>query len=363
MCRHILFWLLAYVFYLLLHISTFLPDIDFHNTSTLHDTTSNLVINNFYERLKEVGNSLIIIVVYSYLITYWLIPQYLYEKKYKAFGALLVIFTLMGELWRLYLFGLKLDTPIDNALFILWMDGLSFVNVGPPIFFGLFITIKMLKTLHLKQDEKLILIRENKNAELELLKAQVHPHFLFNTLNNIYSFALNQSPQAPVLVQKLSDMLKYMIHECDVSLVSLEKELKMIEDYVGLEKVRYGNRLDIEVTKIGDPRSKFIAPLLMIPFIENSFKHGASRMLGNPWIKLYIRISDQQLFFHLSNSKPVSELTTNGKHGLGLKNVKRRLELLYPAAHHLEIKDEEKVFSVEMNFALEEEQIPALASH
>ena len=148
------------------------------------------------------------------------------------------------------------------------------------------------------------LAKENANAELQLLKAQVHPHFLFNTLNNIYSFSLNQSPQAGTLVKKLSGMLGYMIHECEEKLVPLEKELKLIQDYMGLEKVRYGKRLDMQVEIHGDFENKFIAPLLMIPFVENSFKHGTSQMLQHPWIKLEITTVRNQLFFKLSNSKP-----------------------------------------------------------
>ena len=120
-----------------------------------------------------------------------------------------------------------------------------------------------------------MLDKETANAELQLLKSEIHPHFLFNTLNNIYSSILNKSSNAKGLVIKLSDTLKYMIYDCEAPLVPLEEELKMIEDYIGLEKVRYGKRLNMEVEIKGDYRNKLIAPLLLIPFIENCFKHGA----------------------------------------------------------------------------------------
>jgi len=197
------------------------------------------------------------------------------------------------------------------------------------------------------------LAKENANAELQLLKAQVHPHFLFNTLNNIYSFSLNQSPLAGALVKKLSGMLDYMIHECEEKFVPLEKELKLIQDYMGLEKVRYGKRLDMHVEIHGDFENKFIAPLLMIPFVENSFKHGTSQMLQHPWIRLEITTDASRLIFKLSNSKP----SLNSKklnNGIGLINVQKRLQLLYPHHHQLNINSTDETFIVEMQIMLSE---------
>ena len=163
---------------------------------------------------------------------------------------------------------------------------------------------KYYKDWYKKQSESEMLIRENKQAELQLLKAQIHPHFLFNTLNNIYSFTLTGSPQAAELVDKLSGMMDYITIEGEKSFVPLEKEIQLINDYIGLEKVRYGDRLDMQVEINGGYKNKMIAPLLMIPFVENCFKHGASVMRGRQWIRLSIQIKEDQLDFHLSNSKP-----------------------------------------------------------
>jgi len=199
-----------------------------------------------------------------------------------------------------------------------------------------------------------MLAKENTNAELQLLKAQVHPHFLFNTLNNIYSFALNESPQAGTLVQKLSDMLNYMIHECKEPLVPLEKEIKLIRDYMGLEKVRYGNRLDMQVEINGEYKNKMIAPLLMIPFVENCFKHGASAMRGQQWIKLDITINEDQLDFKLSNSKPQVLNATNNKKGIGLANVQKRLQLLYPGKHFLKTEISNDSYNIHLQVSLQQ---------
>jgi LytS/YehU family sensor histidine kinase len=201
-------------------------------------------------------------------------------------------------------------------------------------------------------EEKKILIKENAQAELQLLKAQVHPHFLFNTLNNIYSFTLGNSPEAGSLVLKLKDTVRYMIYDCEAALVPLEKEIKMIEDYIGLEQVRYGKRLNLEVEIKRIYEDKLIAPLLLIPFVENSFKHGSSKMLQGPWIKLRIESKENLLLFQLHNSKPEKADTINNKKGIGLKNIQKRLELLYPNQYKLNIQSSDDVFSVEMALPL-----------
>jgi LytS/YehU family sensor histidine kinase len=276
------------------------------------------------------------------------------KKKYVAFGSWVIVLTLSSEIISLYFSGFTWQMPKDQMVLMIWFAGLAFVNVGPPIFCGLFVSIKMLKTWYIKEEEKLVLIRENANAELQLLKAQMHPHFLFNTLNNIYSFALDKSPKAPELVLKLSAVIKYMISDCEAALVSVEKEIKMIKDYIGLEKVRYGNHLALQVHIKNDHSNKFIAPFLLIPFIENSFKHGASQILSRPWIKLTLEVNSDHLYFELSNSRPNEIPELNAKKGIGLRNVEKRLQLLYPESHELAIMNEGTQFTVVMRVPLKE---------
>ena len=219
------------------------------------------------------------------------------------------------------------------------------------------LTIKYYKDWYKKQKQSEILTLENTQAELQLLRAQVHPHFLFNTLNNIYSYALTESPHAAELVDKLSGMIDYMITEGEKSYVPLEKEIRLIKDYIGLEKVRYGDRLDMHIEIKGDYKHKIIAPLLMIPFVENCFKHGASKMRGSQWIKMQIEIKDSQLNFKLSNSKPDEPMNLDNKRGIGLANVKKRLKLLYPANHILKIESTNESYHVFLQVALQEKEI------
>ena len=319
------------------------------------------LFNNLLDSFKYMtGLVLLSDVVFCYSIVYFLIPAFFAKRKY-------ILFTITALLISAIIFSVCLFYMLEyNKWYIkeynhnpylfrqLWNTAIYFMFVGPGVICGVFITIKMLKIWHLKTEEKQMLITENANAELKLLKAQIHPHFLFNTLNNIYSFTLNKSPEAAGLVSRLSNTMNYIFTECDTSVVPLKKELKMITDYIGLETVRYGNRLNISVSVAGETRSKLVTPLLMIPFIENSFKHGASKMLINPWIKLNIEVNKQILYFSLINSKPYYETSVNGKNGIGLNNVKKRLALLYPGKHYLQIESTKDTFSVEMQLPLQQ---------
>ena len=225
-------------------------------------------------------------------------------------------------------------------------------NFDGPAFVGfLFISFKLFKDWQQKQKDNLDLKKENANAELLLLKAQIHPHFLFNTINNIYSFTLDKSPRAKKMVKMLEDMLHYMIEECEQPLVSLEKEIAILKDYFELERIRYGNSIDMQVEVTGDTTGKRITPLLMIPFVENSFKHGASQILREPWIKMFIQADEDVLHFSLTNSKPAEE-TTQHRKGIGLQNVRKRLELLYPATHLLLVESTKNTFTVNMQIPL-----------
>ena len=223
-----------------------------------------------------------------------------------------------------------------------------------PTVVGFALAIKLLKNWYLKQKEAAQVAREKINAELQLLKAQVHPHFLFNTLNNIYSFIINDSPAAPEAIKKLSTLLRYIIYECNQPLVKLEKELKMIRDYIDLEKIRYGENFNMSLQIQGNATNKMICPLLLIPFLENSFKHGASQMLTHPWVNLEIVIERRSisiLIFPIASQPSTAEKMVATK-GLGLKNVKKRLAILYPDMHSLHITEEVMSFSVSLKVPL-----------
>ncbi|HEY5391740.1 MAG TPA: histidine kinase [Hanamia sp.] len=284
-----------------------------------------------------------------------MVPKYFFKRKYVTFAATILLSVFISVIIGAYYTYLVFDAfNLDkNAQFsFIWNMVQSGLFLGPLAICTIFLAIKMFKSWYQKQQEKLMLIKANADAEMQLLKAQIHPHFLFNTLNNIYSFTLTKSPQASVVVRHLNDTLSYMINECSAEFVPLEKEIKLLQDYISLEQVRYGNSLHIQTEIIGDIEGKKISPLLLIPFLENSFKHGASKMLEHPWIKLWIEVKSTELDFSLSNSMPSSNDDCNQKKGIGLKNVKKRLALLYPQTHSLSIESSPGIFIVKMKVPL-----------
>jgi sensor histidine kinase YesM len=295
-----------------------------------------------------------------YGIIYYFLPRYVSkQKKWIHTTILLVAFICFISFINYFNFVLAfyLDTRVG---FFKAMPDIDFIVprwsrqilFNYPTIVGFALAIKLLKNWYLKQQETAEVAREKISAELQLLKAQVHPHFLFNTLNNIYSFIINDSPAAPVVLKKLSALLHYFIYDCSQSFVKLEKELKMIKDYIDLEKIRYGKNFNLSLQITGNADNKLIAPLFLIPFLENSFKHGASQMLTHPWINLHITIKDQELFLKLHNSQPLPAGEHLVTQGLGLKNVKKRLAILYPENHSLKITHDIMSFNVELKIPL-----------
>jgi two-component system, LytTR family, sensor histidine kinase AlgZ len=210
--------------------------------------------------------------------------------------------------------------------------------------------IRFFKLWTFKQRDWLQVQQEKVTAELQLLKAQVHPHFLFNTLNNIYSFSLENSPKTPELILKLSSLLNYMIYNCKTEKVLLEKEVEVMKNYIDLEKERYGNKIKISWNVEGDVKDKFIVPLLLLPFLENAFKHGASEQIENPWIGVDISVNNDTLLCKISNSK--NEFVKQSNNCIGINNVKKRLSILYKDKHDLEIIDNQNLFVVSMTLVL-----------
>lgn len=294
--------------------------------------------------------------LFTYLTAYILYPVFFLHKRYLLFGLttgllLIIIFLVNG----LYLGWLKPDGIADYMYF--WISLGAYRLKGPPIVGSLFLALKVLKDWLYKERERVRMESAQIESEKQLLKAQVHPHFLFNTLNNIYSFTLLQSGQAGDMLKKLRAIIQYMLHECTAPWVSLEKELKVLNNYMALESIRYGERLKLSMTIHGDAKNLLVPPLLMIPFVENSFKHGASQMIYSPWIHLAINITKEQLDFRLENGRP--DVIAIRKNGIGLANVKNRLSLIYPGKNCLDINIEEKTFAIDLRLGLKPGPDPA----
>jgi LytS/YehU family sensor histidine kinase len=193
--------------------------------------------------------------------------------------------------------------------------------------------------------------REKMNAELSYLKAQINPHFLFNTLNSIYSLAIMKSDETPTAVVKLSGMMRYVLSETATDFVSLEKEIIYIKNYIDLQKIRFGESISLEFVVNGQTNGHQIAPLILISFIENAFKHGINAEEDSV-IKIKIDITAEELFLNVFNKKVAVHISEENKSGLGVENTRNRLELLYPKRHKLSIYDTEEQYLVELSIIL-----------
>jgi two-component system LytT family sensor kinase len=187
---------------------------------------------------------------------------------------------------------------------------------------------------------------ENLESEMKFLKSQVNPHFLFNALNNIYSLSVIKSDQAPETILKLSDMLRYILYECNEEKVLLSKEIAYINNYIELQQLKTEDQQNIQFTCDNSNATATIAPMLFIPFIENSFKHSKIEDTENGWVKMELKNDENTLEFKAENSVPQHQYTKDKVGGIGLENVKRRLELLYPQRHQLTINKTESQFTV-----------------
>jgi hypothetical protein len=297
-------------------------------------------------------------ICYFYAVAYWAIPRYLYSRRYlKLISAFLLCFLLAALMFRLL--EILVIVPYIYNIFLAADPGFQWAKAGgdfwqqlvkPEYIINAFeqsnlvvwilISFRFFKLWHERRQVAL-------QAELNFLKGQIHPHFLFNTLNNLYALTLSGSKDAPPIVMGLSNILRYMLYECKSETVSLSRDIEILQSYIGLEKIRYEGRLDLNINIEGAISGKRIAPLLMLPLVENAFKHGASEVLDDAWINIDLKVADNTLKFKISNSKPDKEQSlANGVHfgNIGLSNVRKRLDLLYPAAHTLQIIEEEELF-------------------
>jgi LytS/YehU family sensor histidine kinase len=197
-----------------------------------------------------------------------------------------------------------------------------------------------------KQAEK-----EKANAELSYLKAQINPHFLFNTLNTIYSLVIKKSPDTADAVLKLSGMMRYVLTEGNNTFVTLDKEIEYITDYVELQKIRVQRSVQLSYEVSGAPEGQRIAPLLLIPFIENAFKYGVNPEEESA-ISIHISIDGNVILMNVHNKKVKLSGKKEVKSGLGIDNTRERLQLLYPGAHRLNINDSKDFFTVELTIKL-----------
>ena len=268
-------------------------------------------------------------------------------------------------LYVIFLFlSVALVTPIEVCLqyLVFRLDHISFAEAftwdSNSTFFlgGFFITFsasiyKIINDWMAHQRERTELQKQNLRSELKFLKTQINPHFFFNTLNSLYALTLKKSDKAPEIVLKLSEMMRYMLYESNERMIDLSQEINYIKNYLELERVRHGDNFQIDFNLKGDPIGHEIAPLMFIPFIENSFKHGIDHELKAGYVKIDLDVREDSLDLSVRNSKPspITEVQLPKKAGgIGLVNVKRRLKILYPSKHALSIDQSDQEYIVNM---------------
>ncbi len=219
-------------------------------------------------------------------------------------------------------------------------------NVGAICFFA--IIRHIYNYIKLRQAEQQLRI-EKQDAELNYLRSQTNPHFLFNTLNNIYSLTRDKSDLAPESILRLSKILRFMLYETSGTYIAIEQELKIISDYISLEKLRYDESLRINFNYDIEDMKQALPPLLLIPLVENAFKHGVSETRSQPFVDIHLSIKNRQLVFVVKNSS--EQLSENVKENIGLSNLKRQLELLY-TDYNLSVQQKESVFTAVLKINL-----------
>ncbi|MEL6677027.1 MAG: histidine kinase, partial [Bacteroidota bacterium] len=316
--------------------------------------------DNFYEGLEDQLFTLPVKMIVVYLTLYVLIPMFFLKgRSLSFFLAIFVLFVVAGLVQRGLVSYILVPMRYNFDFLVPFWDG---YRIGQTILAIAYVTIfasaiKISRNWyndHLRARE---LMQEKLAAELKFLRAQIHPHFLFNTLNNLYALTLKKSDQAPEVVLRLSGLVNYMLYDANASMVPLSKEIDCLHNYVALERIRYGDSLDLRVEVSGDIAGKHIAPMLLIPFVENSFKHGVSDDLREKWIRVHLLVNGPRLHFTVENSRaPQRNVVQGYKGGIGLKNVKRRLDLRYPKSSKLAIEERSEAFYISLQLDLDELQ-------
>jgi two-component system, LytTR family, sensor kinase len=296
---------------------------------------------------------LVFLGVAVYFNILYLIPVYLSEKKYIQYVFLMLMTAILVTPIEVFVLFFKLTDAPDYQLQIVENQlSLYIFNIFAVTTSTL---LKIVSDWLRHQRIQKELERRNLRSELDFLRTQINPHFLFNTLNSLYALTLKKSDTAPEIVIKLSEMMRYMLYESNVESVPLAKEVEYMQHYVDLELLRFGKNADINFEIVGEIKNQTIAPLLLQTFLENAFKHGLANSIERGYVQFHLSINDNLLHLELKNSKPptLSQPENAIKSGgIGLVNVRRRLDLLYKNQYELLIKDKKTEYSVHLTIQL-----------
>ena len=326
--RHLVFWVLSYLVFVQLFKTGLRPEkMDYLYAAVFHGTLVPAVYINLGWSLPRLAN----------YRRWWLYVP--------AIAGLIALFSWLNysffQDWSKYV----LPDYFFISYFTVWEVSLFFV-----VYLAITSLLKLSRSWFVVNDLQRRLLQmeaEQVQMELKALKAQVNPHFFFNTLNGIYSMTLDKDERLPQTILQLSHLMRYFLYESGEDLVPLEKEWQVLEDYIALQRIRSNEQLHLEKTVEGEIQQQRIAPLLLITFLENAFKHGAKGNTGAVHIRLVLQVLPQMIRFHVQNTRgEVDEAAYAHYRGVGLENVRRRLALLYPGKHSLSIRETADDFMV-----------------
>ena len=333
--KHIVFWLIVLVYQI-------------------------IIVNwSFYRTFQEAFDNMLVItivqIIVAYITLYILIPKYLNTKKYILFGTLFLL-SLTFCVFLYHTTKVYYLEPTYPELYASQIEITGYLTVWErlsliPVTISKFIkflapTLFLLLFQFYRNQQRLAKINEQKKiAELSALKHQLNPHFLFNTLNNLYVLSLKKSSKTPNVIEKLSHILDYMLYRCNDTFVDVQNEIDLIENYLALEKIRYGSRVNMSFTHNVNRKHK-IAPLILLTFIENAFKHGVSQELDKAYISIEIVSNQSQIVFKIENSKSKEKVDQRLKKSIGLENVQKQLSLVYHDKYDLDIDNQEDKYIV-----------------
>ncbi len=325
--QHILFWCLSLLILVnVLKVSAEIKEIDL-----------------IYAALFHVPIALIV-----YFNLRVLFPLFLEKGKYFLYGVFLLAAIAVDSGFYIILFNSWIDHILSGYYFIAYY---SYWDIS--LYFVVYLFLTSLLRLARGWFQLQEIETEKTLAELKALKSQVNPHFLFNSLNSIYSLSRKKSPETPQKIIQLSELMRHIIYESETDFILLSKEIEMIWNYIELQNLRTSEKEKINMEIIGDIENKIIAPLIFLPFVENSFKHGLKSGADKAYVAIKIEVSGKILNFEVENSKGQSSTMNDLKYqGIGIENVKKRLELIYPGSHHLKITDDKAKYKVNLRIQL-----------
>ncbi len=314
-------------------------------------------LNDCYEVSFQAATLNVPIIMFvTYFTIFITVERFLLQKKYLPFAfCLLASMVFAGVFRRIVTFEIiyKVLYP-DRAKVLFLMPKIMIDAVYVQLIAVLGSMIYVIRKWMHQQQVNETLMKEKVAAELALLRSQVQPHFIFNTLNNIYMLSLKNSPLTSDMIHRLSALLSYMLYDSKRGLIAVEKEIDYVKNYINLEKIRYGNRLDVQICGENDVHGVQVPPLLFLPLVENAFKHGVSNAVEDSWIHIDMSLKKQILTFKIENSLCDEKAKTNGfGNGLGLDNLTKRLDILYGDKYELKIlkEDEAHLAILKLNFS------------